>query len=68
MPMKRIRCTALSAVLGLFFILPATGLVPSASASPLPASTSKIKKHKKHKTNKEIVLKGHHGKRSRKPA
>ena len=67
-PVPKLFRKALLPILTLVLVQPATALIPAALANASPASTSKTKKHKKHKPSKEVVLKGHHGKHSKKPA
>lgn len=69
--MKHITRTALSSILALTLIQAAAPLAPNASANATTPSTIKKKSRKKHKknaTNKEVILKGRRGKRTRKPA
>jgi hypothetical protein len=57
-------------LLSLFALLvaqPADLLAPRVSAAGLPASPSKTKKKRRHKP-KEVILKGHHGKKNKRPA
>jgi len=57
-------------VIALLSIQAATCFVPHASAADVPVASpqSKKKTKNKRKNRKEKILKGHHGKRSRKPA
>jgi len=57
-------------VIALLSIQAATRFVPSASGADVPASAPQAKKKPKNKrkNRKQKILKGHHGKRSRKPA
>ena len=69
--MKTICRGALLAALVIASVPPLMLLVPSALAGSPPASTTKTKKHTKHrehKKQKEVVLKGHHGKHAGRPA
>ena len=60
--------TTLLGVVSFLLIQPVAPLVPSAFASASAPAASKTKKRKHHKQNKEIILKGHHGKRAHRPA
>ena len=66
--MMRLCRFALLATLTISPILPGSFNASTAYAGALPSSTTKVKKRRKHKKNKEVVLKGHHGKRAHKPA
>jgi len=65
---KRLCRTALLSAIAWFSIQPAILFVPRVAAAGVPAAASKSKKKTKHKNTKKMILKGHHGKHSRRPA
>jgi hypothetical protein len=65
--------TMLLSVMAMLSIQPATLFVPRVYAGAVPAAASPAKKKnqykkKQYKTEKQKILKGRHGKHSRKPA
>jgi len=66
--MRRLCRTALLSAIAWITIQPAILFVPRVSAAAVPAPASKSKKKTKHKNTKKMILKGRHGKHSRRPA
>ena len=68
--MRKVCRIAFLSVIALLSIQAATLFVPGASAGAAPAAApqAKRKNKNKRKNRKQKILKGHHGKRSRKPA
>ena len=66
--MRKLCRTALLSTMALLSIQPATLFDPGASAAAAPSAASAAKKKSKHKNKKQKILKGRHGKHSRKPA
>jgi hypothetical protein len=60
--------TALLSAIAWLSIQPAILFVPTVSAAEVPAAASKVKKKTKYKNKKQKILKGRHGKHSRRPA
>jgi hypothetical protein len=65
---KRLCRTALLSAIAWLSIQPAILFVPRVAAEAVPAAASKSKKKTKHKNTKKMILKGRHGKHSRRPA
>jgi len=66
--MRRLCRTALLSAIAWITIQPAILFVPRVSAAAVAAPASKSKKKTKHKNTKKMILKGRHGKNSRRPA
>jgi len=66
--MRKLCRTALLSAIALLSIQPATLFVPSLLAAAASSAASPAKKKSKHKNKKQKILKGRHGKHSRKPA
>jgi hypothetical protein len=66
--MRKLCRTALLSAMALVCLQPSTLFVPRAAAGAVPAAASRGKKKNKYKKRKQKVLKGRHGKHTRKAA